>query len=128
MLLLDTCALLWLAGDQAELSVRAREAIVSCAEGLTVSAMSAWEIGIAVAKKRIEMERTPEEWFAAAVKHHHIAVTDVDWRIAVASTRLPAIHGDPCDRIVIATALRLGVPVVTADQIIPAYPGVEVVW
>jgi PIN domain nuclease of toxin-antitoxin system len=48
--MLDTCTLLWLAGDQDQLSGHARAAIVAAKDGLYVSAMSAWEIGIAAGR------------------------------------------------------------------------------
>jgi hypothetical protein len=56
------------------------------------------------------------------VKRHQFAVkgqsaATVDARIAVAATELPDIHGDPCDRMIIASARLLALPVVTADPV-----------
>lgn len=113
--------------DQSQLSVPARDAIQS-ADGLDVSAISAWEIAIAASKKRIELQLSPADWFRAALAHHQIRCIDVAWEIAAASVALPAIHGDPGDRMIIATALAYGLPIVTPDRIIPGYPGIQVIW
>ncbi|MBI4703029.1 MAG: PIN domain-containing protein [Deltaproteobacteria bacterium] len=50
-------------------------------------------------------------------------------QICVASTQLPgALHGDPADQIIVATARLLGIPVVTADRRIREYPHVATIW
>ncbi|MCI5209928.1 MAG: PIN domain-containing protein [Candidatus Electrothrix sp. ATG2] len=48
--------------------------------------------------------------------------------VAMKSASLPFLHKDPCDRIIIATALEHRMPIITADQIIPQYSGIKVIW
>lgn len=52
----------------------------------------------------------------------------VDVQVALASTQLPPIHRDPFDRIIIATATKHGMTILTKDRIIPTYPKVKAVW
>ncbi len=65
--------------------------------------------------------QTPE----AVVDHHGLQVLSVDLPTCIRSTELPAVHADPVDRIIVATAERQSLPVVTADPIFARY-GVEV--
>ena len=128
MLLLDTCAVLWLADDQESLSARAREAIEESAAGLFVSAISAFEIAIKHRQGKLRLPLEPAEWYAEALETHGLSEIPVSGEIALRATALPPIHRDPCDRFIIATALTKDLAVVTPDRTIPQYPGVRVVW
>lgn len=127
-MLLDTCTLLWLAGDPASLSAPARAAIADAPGLLCVSAISALEIGVKVRKGKLELPLPPEEWWALALRTHDLTEVEVDGDPGVASAALPPLHRDPADRIIVATALAMGLPVLTPDRHIAAYPGVEVRW
>src|SRR5213594_4011031 len=105
MILLDTCALIWIASDAGSLSNKARAAIDDANNTLFCSAISAWEIGIAYGKHRLLLAREPQRWFGSIVRKYRVRVIGVSWRIAAASTQLPRHHNDPGDRIIIATAL-----------------------
>ncbi len=126
--LLDTCALIWLVSDQAQLSPRSRELIVTCADELYVSAISALEIGIKSAKGRLVLSCPLIQWWTLATEQHGLIVVPVDVDTLIASTALPAIHNDPADRIIIAAASNLGATIVTADHHIAQYPQAKVAW
>ncbi len=128
MLLLDTCTLLWLAGDQKGLSATARALIADNADGLFVSAISAFEIAVKHRGGRLELPIEPSEWFPAALKHHGINEVPVDSCVAIRATELPPLHRDPCDRIIIATAQIESLRILTPDQRISAYPDADVRW
>ncbi len=128
MVLLDTCALLWLAGDQSRLSDRAREAVVRHAGELFVSSISAFEIALKAGFGKITLGMPADQWFAQALTNHIIAELEVDGAIAAHSAMLPAIHKDPCDRIIIATAMAEGLVILSPDRVIPLYPDIEVWW
>lgn len=128
MLLLDTCSLLWLVADQDRLSARARSLLAAKAGALFVSAISAFEIGIKARRKALTLLLPPEEWYARALEFHGLREIPVDGRIACRSTQLPPLHGDPCDRIIVATAQLAAMTLVTPDPLIRAYPGIEVAW
>ena len=123
-LLLDTHALVWLAVGDARLSAAARKRIESAAQHqqLWVSAITPWEIGMLVAKGRLVLDRDVMDWVAAALALPGIRLAPLDPAVAVASTRLPGeLHGDPADRLIVATARRLGATLVTADAALLSY-------
>lgn len=128
MLLLDTCALLWLNDDADRLSGAARDAITANAGKLFISAISAFEIGIKCRKGSLSLPKAPDAWFDAALTARGIEVLDISWRVALLSTQLPPLHSDPCDRIIVATAQVHGLKVVTPDPLIKAYPTVNTIW
>ena len=72
-LLLDTCALLWLASGDRALSGKARTMIEN-AQILCVSPVTAWEIAVKASKRKIQLPLSPREWFDAVVKLYDIHV------------------------------------------------------
>jgi PIN domain nuclease of toxin-antitoxin system len=126
--LLDTCALLWLAESPASLSAGARAAIASHADELFVSAISAFEIGLKHRKGRLNLGMEPEVWWRLATSHHGLTVVSVTDEIALASTALPPLHADPADRLIVATAAAIQAAVVTIDPLIRQYPNANVIW
>jgi len=123
-MILDTCALLWLAEGGKRLSAQTRDAI-EAAPTVCVSAISAFEIGVKSRSGKLKLPLTPAEWFREVVDHHGLSVEPLDWDICIAATELPFIHKDPCDRFIIATAKLRRVPIVTGDPRFSAY-GIEV--
>ena len=127
-LLLDSCAILWLAADQARLTPTARQAIADHPAALFVSAISAFEISLKHRKGRLDLGMEPDEWWMRAMAHHGLIVLPVTDEIALASTALPPLHADPCDRIIVATGEKHGASIVTSDALIRQYPSAKVVW
>jgi PIN domain nuclease of toxin-antitoxin system len=90
--------------------------------GLLVSDMSVWEVGTKAAKGKLSLAPSVAAWIDRASEQPGFAFAAVDRTTLLASTQLPgAIHGDPVDRILIATAANAGVPLVTADRAIIEY-------
>lgn len=127
-LLLDTCAILWLADVPEKLSAKAAAFIQSSPDELYVSAISAFEIGLKGRKGKLDLGMTPEGWWEKVVDDKNLQVLPVTDTVALASTALPPVHSDPCDRIIIATAEAIGASVVTSDGLIAQYPSASVVW
>lgn len=123
-MLLDTCALIWLAIGGGRLSNDTLQAINN-SDTAFVSSMSSFEIAHAYKKGKLELPCDPEKWFHDVLEHHDILEITVDSRIAIASTKLPDLHKDPCDRFIIATAILNNLPVATADKLFEQY-GVRV--
>jgi PIN domain nuclease of toxin-antitoxin system len=123
--MLDTCALLWLAQGGGELSEAALQRI-DAAPVAYISAISGFEIGIKVQKGKLQLPVRPADWFTAVLAHHNIEVLPLDLAVCIRSTELPAMHADPCDRMIIATAQIHHFPVVTTDPIFLWY-GIEVI-
>ena len=128
MLLLDTCALLWLVGDREKLSPTALERIKAQRGELFVSAISAFEIGVKHRKGKLVLPLEPGPWFEAALRFHGLRELPITGSIAASSTSLPALHADPCDRLIVATALLHGMTILTPDPLIAAYPGIQTAW
>ena len=123
-LLLDTHVWLWLEAEPERLCKSARSHIERSARSgeLWVSVMSVWEIGMLVAKDRIRLTMPVDEWVRQARATPGLQMLGVIPEIALESTRLPeAPHGDPVDRMLIASARQHNLTLVTADEKILAY-------
>jgi PIN domain nuclease of toxin-antitoxin system len=118
--ILDTCALLWLAQGRGALSEAALQSIDDAAV-VYVSAISGLEIGIKVRKGKLGLPAQPCDWFATVLEYHDIEILPLDLDICIRCSELPAIHADPCDRMIIAAAQSHHFPVVTADAIFLRY-------
>lgn len=126
--LLDTCAVLWLANGSPMLAA-ALHAIdaAALANALHVSPISAWEIGLLSRRRsgrpaEFDFRPDPKSWFASFMSGPGIRAAVFDADIAIAASHLPGeLHGDPADRMIIATARQLGLPIVTRDRKIIAY-------
>ena len=113
-MILDTCALLWLAAGDRKLS-RAALKQINEAPVVYVSAISGFEIAIKSARGRLRLPQPPQEWFANIVEHHGLTVLPLELDVCIAAAELPALHDDPCDRFIIAAAKIHNCTVVTAD-------------
>lgn len=128
MLLLDTCALIWLAVDQSQLSKNAIHQLAANPGSLFVSAISAFEIAIKHRQHKIELPMPAMDWFTEIVEYHGIRELPVTSSIAILSVQLPPLHNDPCDRIIIATAEMNALGVITCDGLIAQYDLARVIW
>lgn len=128
MIVLDTSTWIWRASDPKRLTTSARRAL-DRAEHALVSAISVWEVAMLVAKRRIQLDRPVEQWVDIALALPGIQLAPLEPAIAVRSTKLPGeFHPDPADRIIVATALENGVPIITPDDRIRSYPHVQSDW
>ena len=126
--LLDTCAVIWLV-NAGPLSTGVTDLIrhASQTDGVFVSTASAWEIGLlsrARPNRRpmLEFFPDPKTWFARLMALPGINEAPITPAIAIDSSQLPGdLHADPADRLIIATARHLGMPIVTGDRKILAY-------
>src|ERR1700691_541677 len=119
LLLLDTHVVLWATFNDTRLGRHAAKTINlgSREDGLAVSAITPWEIGLVASKKRIHLHKDVLEWVRETLAKPGVHLVPLEPEIAVASTRLPFdMHPDPADRILVATARHLGATLVTADQ------------
>jgi PIN domain nuclease of toxin-antitoxin system len=119
-MILDTCALLWLAMGSRKLSRAALKAINE-SPTLYVSAISGFEISIKSARGKLTLPFPPNEWFKKMVDHYGLSIAPLDLDVCIQSAQLPPVHDDPCDRFIIATAKLNNLPIVTADERFEAY-------
>jgi PIN domain nuclease of toxin-antitoxin system len=113
-MILDTCALLWLASGDKKLSRSALKEINE-APAAYLSAISGFEIAIKAARGKLKLPHPPQEWFDLVVGHHGLTVLPLDLNVCITAAQLPPIHDDPCDRFIIATAKLNDLTIVTAD-------------
>lgn len=133
MIVLDTHVLLWWATGASEHLSRLAAAALHEVQGreasILVSAISAWEIAVLIQKGRLVLSMDVEEWLTHIASLPEVRFVSVDRHTAVQSGRLPGdFHSDPADRIIVATARRLNLPLVTADQGIREYAHVRTIW
>jgi PIN domain nuclease of toxin-antitoxin system len=124
-LILDTHVWLWMVeGDRSALPPAAIDAIEEAARAgaVRVSAISVWEVAMLEARGRIGLSRPVDDWVRAALRAPGISLLPLSPEIAVESTRLPGgPHGDPADRILMASARILGGRLATRDATILDY-------
>ena len=133
MIVLDTHILLWWLNGDSSVSSRARGAIRNEQQDenglILVSAISAWEIAMLVRKERLTLTMAVEDWLGVAAETERLRFQPLDTELLVQSTRLPgAFHRDPADRMIVALAQHLNVPLVTSDQKMRAYKHVRTLW
>lgn len=80
-----------------------------------ISAISQWEVSMLAMKGRLNLMPDEASWFSANLEAP-ASLAPLTAEICAASCRLPDFHGDPADRIIVATALTLGIPLITADE------------
>lgn len=114
-MILDTCALLWLASGNKKLSRSALKEI-NAAAAVYLSAISGFEIAIKVARGKLRLPHPPQEWMEQVAEHHGLAILPLELAVCVTAAQLPPIHPDPCDRFIIATARLHDLTVVTRDE------------
>lgn len=125
--LLDTCAVIWLMNGSLPLPVFAALVHAGLADGVFVSPVSAWEVGLLSKPKAargpgVRFLPDPKTWFAKVMAAPGIREAALTPDIAIDAYTLPGhLHGDPGDRLIIATARHLNIPIVTRDAKIIAY-------
>jgi PIN domain nuclease of toxin-antitoxin system len=123
-LLLDTHTAIWLVANE-RIARQAEEAInaVHKTNGtLLVSPITAWEAGLLVSLKRVDLLATPQRWFARLLSIPNVRLAELSPDILIASSFLPGKPPrDPADRILLATARDLGATLITRDRLLLKY-------
>ncbi len=132
MIVIDTHVLVWWVSGDKSLSKSATKAInETLADGseVIVSSVSAWEIAMLIEKGRLVLSMDVASWLDEVSQIDGVRFVPVDNEIGIKSAVLPGeFHKDPADRMIVATARRLAVPLVTADQKMIEYEHVKTVW
>ena len=132
MIVLDTHILIWwVTADLTKLSPNAISAINQELAGgeIIISSITAWEIAMLIAKERIVISMDLNEWLSTIEQIEAVRFYAVENDIAVKSVALPGeFHKDPADRMIVATARKLGCGLVTADEKILNYQHVKSIW
>ena len=126
-ILLDTCTFLWLISDSMELSERAREVFQYDSASVFLSSVSVWEIVIKHVLGRLPLPDPPAQFIPEMRALHAIEPLPLEEEAVVMLPKLPDIHRDPFDRMLVCQALAHGLSLLTPDSSIRRYP-VSVVW
>ncbi len=119
-ILLDTHAFLW-ANQAPDRLGPWHDAVADPSNELLLSAASSWELAIKTSTGRLQLPAAVEVYVPARMAAIGITGLPVEHRHALAVARLPTHHRDPFDRLLIAQAALLGVPILTADPAFDAY-------
>lgn len=125
-LLLDTHMFLWLVQGLARgASKRSWQTVKAAAKrnALAVSEITFWEIAVKARKNQLQLDPDPGAWLRDAARLPGIGVVQVDRPVLIESALLEMPSRDPADRILVATALRHGMRLATADAEIVDYAG-----
>ena len=125
--LLDTNAFLrWVEGDD-KLSTRAKSCIANPDNEILVSVVVAWELAIKAGLGKLKLALPVQRYVVEHVAANGFQMLDIRMAHVGRVESLPAHHGDPFDRLLIAQALEEKLPVVTADPVFREY-GVKRIW
>lgn len=119
--LLDTHVWVWWLTPDSPLSITERSALDAKAERreLFLAAISLWEAQMLHAKRRLQLPLRFPDWLAQAADERMITVVPMAIDVILALDALPeSFHGDPADRLIVATARALKLPLATRDATI----------
>jgi PIN domain nuclease of toxin-antitoxin system len=125
--LLDTHAFLWWVLEDPQLSARARSVITAPETDVLVSAVTAWEIAIKAAERRLDLPEPAQTYVPDRIAANGFRELQVTVKHAVGVAGLQPIHLDPFDRLLVAQAQVEGIPIVSGDPAIAQYD-VDVIW
>ena len=126
-ILLDTCTFLWLITDSDDLSVSARNLFVDPGNEIYLSAVSAWEMSVKYALGRLPLPEPPERFVPTQRERHGITAAALEEQAVLYLHKLPSLHRDPFDRMLICQAVQDEFTLLTPDPLITQYP-VRTAW
>jgi PIN domain nuclease of toxin-antitoxin system len=129
VILLDTHVLIWLALEPSKLSRKAAEAIASAGResGIAISAITLWELAWLATHRRLDITGTVETFVDKITSR--TAIQPITPQMAVLANQFPPTYsGDPCDRLIGATALAGAFLLVTKDRNIREFRQIKTIW
>jgi PIN domain nuclease of toxin-antitoxin system len=126
-LLLDTCTFLWIISGSPALSERCRALFASQQNEIYLSPVSVWEIAVKHHLGRLPLPGNPGEFITDVRKKHDILELPLVEEAVLHLTRLPDLHKDPFDRMLICQSIFHGFPLLTPDPMVSRYP-VRTIW
>ncbi len=126
-LLVDTCTFLWIVGGGRELPPRIRDLYLSADNEVYLSAVSAWEIAVKHANGRMPLPEPPQHLVPTERDRRGMTSLPFDEESALHVSRLPVLHRDPFDRMLVSQAIVHGLAILTPDRLITQYPA-RTIW
>ncbi len=129
MVILDTHTWLFWVNDNTEMLGKEALNSLQNEDVLGISVISCWEVGMLVNKQRIALNNDIQDWIDQALNYPKMELVELTPQIAVLSTRLPGnFHGDPADRIIVASSLKNNCSLISKDKQIHDWGHVKVIW
>lgn len=125
--LLDTYTFLWWVDNDVRLSAYARQFISDGANELFFSVASSWEIAIKAQLGKLTLPTDLERFFIEQLAQNHLIAMPIHLHHTLGVYRLPPLHRDPFDRILIAQSRAEDLPILTADPLIRQY-NAHTIW
>ncbi len=125
-LLLDSCTFLWLVSAPDSLSPKARQLLASANQEVYLSVVSRWELLVKHSLGGLSLA-DPAQYFDEACERFSLLDLPLQSKDVGQITKLPLVHRDPFDRMLICQAISQGLTLITPDPLIHQYP-VSVVW
>jgi len=126
-LLLDTCTFLWFISESKRLSQTALDLSLDAANEVFLSTASSWEIAIKSSLGRIDLDEPAWQLIPKVRSAHRIASLPIDEESTLQIEKIPHLHSDPFDRIMVCQSIVHGLTILTPDPLIGQYP-VRVMW
>ena len=124
-LLLDTHIFIWLIDNDRRLSEQYRQAIQDPNNEKFLSVVSIWECVIKYQIGKLNFPSSPETYLPKERRKHLVKTLTVDENSIAQLIKLPLLHKDPFDRLIMAQALQHDLIVMTEDKLILAYPNIR---
>jgi PIN domain nuclease of toxin-antitoxin system len=121
-ILLDTHIFLWFISGDTQLSTNVRDSIRDPDNEVYLSAVSIWEAIVKHQLGKLPLAEPPETYLPKQRDLHQIASLALDESSVMQLTKLPPLHRDPFDRMLICQSLQNGLTIVTVDSAVRAYP------
>ncbi|MBK8274856.1 MAG: type II toxin-antitoxin system VapC family toxin [Nitrospira sp.] len=120
--LLDTCTFLWIIAGSRELSPTAANLFVDPTHEMLLSVVSVWEISVKHSLGKLALPTPLDRFISTQRELHGISVLPLDERAVFHLHKLPSLHRDPFDRMLICQAIEHDCVLLTPDPLIVEYP------
>ncbi len=120
--LLDTCTFLWIIAGSRELSPTAAKMFADPAHEILLSVVSVWEISVKHSLGKLPMPASLDRFLLAQRELHGISILPLEERAVFHLHKLPALHRDPFDRMLVCQAIEHDCVLLTPDPLIAQYP------
>ena len=118
----DTCTFLWIIAGSRELSPTAANLFVDPTHEMLLSVVSVWEISVKHSLGKLALPTPLDRFISTQRELHGISVLPLDERAVFHLHKLPSLHRDPFDRMLICQAIEHDCVLLTPDPLIVEYP------
>ncbi|MEO6132031.1 MAG: type II toxin-antitoxin system VapC family toxin [Saprospiraceae bacterium] len=128
--MVDTHVILWDHLDHKRMTSKAKRAIIQADENhqIVICEISLWEIAMLMKKKRLKLHISYPDFIDEILHARNYILQGISPEIANMSSEINIGTNDPADNIITASAMVLGIPLITADQSIQKFPELKTIW